>query len=156
MKLIADLSKGMLQVNDTLFKITCNVRSIQNGARRRDEVIRSIPGGKPYDPRPFPTGTWNISEVEWQKDWEFDSAVYGPCKIRTDACQEVKTWLLDEDGDYLKESENKVIDRGYLLHYSESSTTLGCIRLQSDSDAIILGNIIEKLLKQDTVELEVI
>jgi hypothetical protein len=153
----ADLTKGTLLVNGAVFSITCNVRSLANKKRRKDEVIRSIPGNYPYDPRPFPKGKWNITGIEWQEKEKFDARVYGPVKIRTDACQWVKIWELDKDGDYLRERGDEVQDYGYLLHFSLSSTTLGCIRFASANDAVLVANIIQRLFDQgETVQIEVI
>ena len=157
MKITADLTKGTLLVNGAVFAITCKVRSLANKQRRKDEVIRSIPGNYPYDPRPIPKGVWNITAVEWQEKEKFDVKVYGPVKIRTDACQWVKVWELDKDGDYLKERGDEVQDHGYLLHFSQSSTTLGCIRPASANDAILIANIIQRLFDQgEKVQIEVI
>jgi len=77
-------------------------------------------------------------------------------KIRTDAFQWVKTWELDEDKDYLRETERQVRDSGYLLHYSTSSTTLGCIRLASPNDAESIALILKRLLNQgEAIQMEV-
>jgi hypothetical protein len=48
------------------------------------------------------------------------------------------------------------MDTGYLLHYSESSTTLGCIRLAIPEDAVAIANIITEAMKHEPVNLEVI
>jgi len=146
MKIIADLTKGTLLVNGAAFNISCNVRTLLNGKRRSHEVVRSIPDSLPYDPRPFPKGLWNVAGVEWQREKGFDPNTYGPVKIRTDAWQWVNVWELDGDGDYLRETSRQVRDSGYLLHYSASSTTLGCIRLASSEDAVMIGRIIEQIL----------
>jgi len=157
MKITADLAKGTLLVDGLICKIKCDVRTLANGRRGSDEVVRSIPGNEPYDPCPFPKGLWNITGVEWQKDKGFDPNTYGPVKIRTDAWQMVNVWRLDDDGDYLRETERRVRDGGYLLHYSTSQTTLGCIRLASPEDAKMIGNIIVEILgRGEAVELEVI
>jgi hypothetical protein len=158
MKIIADLVKGNLTIEDqAYFSVSNIVRSIKAGTRRGDEVIRSIPGNLPYDPLPFPKGVWKITGIEKQTEKGFDPKVYGPVKIRTDAWQTVKVWKLDEDGDYLSETNEEVKDSGYLLHYSESNTTLGCIRIKSPSDAESLAKIIEKsMINGQAVELIVI
>jgi len=154
MTITADLAKGCLTVDGARFSVSCRVRALRDGTRRSDEVTRAIPGGAPYDPRPFPKGTWRITGIERQKDKKFDPAVYGPVKIRTDAWQEVKAWELDGDGDYLRETERAVRDEGYLLHYSESRTTLGCIRLASPEDAETIAAVIEKVLVTEPVYIE--
>jgi len=159
MKLIADRTIGKLIVSehDKSFNINNDVRTVQNGTRRRHEVVLSIPGGLPYMPARFPAGIWNITGVEWQSKIKFDDKTYGPVKIRTDAWQTVKVWELDEDGDYLRETEHEARDGGYLLHYSESKSTLGCIRIGSPSEAITLGMLLETALNnKEPVTLEVI
>jgi hypothetical protein len=157
MKLIANMKIGKLTVNDKSFSISNDVRTLQNGTRRRHEVIRSIPGNFPYMPAKFPGGLWNITGLEWQAEKKFDFRTYGPVKIRTDAWQYVKIWVLDEDGDYLRETEQNTKDFGYLLHYSESKTTLGCIRIGTSDEAVTLGMLLEKALEnKETITLEVI
>ena len=158
MRIVADRPKGILTLNNTVyFSISNRVRTLRNGTRRSDEVVRTTPGNLPYDPMPFPQGVWHITEVEWQKDRGFDYNVYGPVKIRTDAWQWAKVWELDEDGDYLRERGDEVKDYGYLLHFSCSTSTYGCIRLASPQYAETLATLIEKTLKSgESVELEVI
>jgi len=156
MKITADLSKRELSVNGAVFHITCNVRSLRDGKRQSWEVIRSIPGSLPYDPRPFPKGLWDVTGVEWQKEKGFDRNTYGPVKIRTNAWQAVNVWELDKDGDYLRETPRQVRDEGYLLHYSASPTTLGCIRLASPADAEMAASVIQRVLERgEPVQLEV-
>ncbi len=88
---------------------------------------------------------------------KFNIDTYGPVKIRTDASQMVNVWELDADGDYFAETEKKVKDEAYLFHYSTSSTTLGCIRMNSADDAIILAGLLQKYLDRgEAVQLEVI
>ena len=149
MKVSVSLSDKDLAIDGLHFGVSCNVRSLANGQRRTDEVIRSVPEGKPYDPRPFPKGTWKITAVEWQPDYGFSIDTYGPVKIRTDAFQPVKVWALDDDGDYAYETAEIIIDRGYLLHFSPSKTTWGCIRKESPEDAITIGKMIEEALDTD-------
>jgi hypothetical protein len=156
MKIIADLGKGKLILPDAVYPVSNRIRTLRDGTRKSDEVVRSIPDNLPYDPQPFPKGLWNVTAVEWQKERGFDLRTYGPVKIRTDAWRRVKIWELDRDGDYLRELDAYVMDTGYLLHYSESSTTLGCIRLSSPEDAIAIANVITEAMKQGPVQLEVV
>ena len=146
--LTANLRSGSLILGDIRYPISCNVRQVKNGQRRRDEVIYSIPDKLPYDPQPFPPGLWEINGIEWQSEHKFDGNVYGPVKIRTNAFQAVKVWTLDKDGDYLQETKDEVLDHGYLLHYSESRSTLGCIRIGSAKEAILLAKFIQILFDQ--------
>ena len=149
MKIIANLSAGTLLVNGAIYNISNKIRTVRGGTRKTSEIVRSIPDDQPYDPQPFPKGLWEIIGVEWQEvDGKkmFDYYTYGPVKIRANAWQWVKVWELDHDGDYLKETEQQVKDYGYWLHYSQSSTTLGCIRLASAEDAKQIARVIERLL----------
>jgi hypothetical protein len=158
-KLIADLSKGELKgYSEGGFMAISNiVRTLRDHTRARDEIVRSMPDDLPYDPQRFPKGTWNITAVEWQKDAKFSYDLYGPVKIRTDATQWVNAWKLDKDGDYLEETDRRVEDHGYLLHWTKSSTTWGCIKIESPEAAEALGAVIEKALKNgEPVQLEVI
>jgi len=157
MKIIADRTIGKLTVNDKSFIISNDVRTVQNGTRRRHEVVRSIPGNFPYMPARFPAGLWNITGLDWQAEKKFDYRTYGPVKIRTDAWQRVRIWELDEDGDYLRETRDETSDNGYLLHYSVSRTTLGCIRINTEEDAVTLGMLIETAMNNyEPVTLQVI
>jgi hypothetical protein len=159
MKITANLLKGELIANGCKISIGCKVRTLKDGTRSKavKEVRRTIPDNLPYDPRPFPMGLWNITAVEWRKDFHYDEREYGDVKIRTDAWQPVKVWELDQDGNYFKETDKTVTDMGYLLHYSESSTTLGCIRIATKEEAKILANFIQKYLDNgEAVHMEVI
>jgi hypothetical protein len=157
MKITADLTKGTLVFDGAVFNISCNVRTLREGTRASHEVVRSLPDNLPYDPQRFPRGIWNVTGVEWQKERGFDYNAYGPVKIRTDAYKWVNAWRLDGDGDYCIETDQAVKDFGYLLHYSKSSTTLGCIRLASPEDAETIAGVIQRVLSQgEKVELEVI
>jgi hypothetical protein len=156
MKITADLSDGRLIFPGEEYPVTNRIRTLRDGTRKIDEVVRTIPGDLPYDPQPFPKGVWKITGVEWQKEKGFDPRTYGPVKIRTDAWQWVKVWQLDGDGDYLKETAQLVRDTGYLLHYTVFNTTLGCIRLDSPEDAIAVAGIIAAALEHEVVELEVV
>jgi hypothetical protein len=157
MKITADLTKGTLTTDCAVFSITNKVRTLKDGTRQSYEVIRSIPDGCPYDPRCFPKGLWNITGLDWQKEKGFDPKTYGPVKIITDAWQTVNAWELDGSGDYLKETDRRVKDSGYLLHYSESETTLGCIRLAKPEDAVLIARFIQRFFDLgEAVQLEVV
>jgi len=159
MRITADLSKGILIANGAKIPVSCNVRTLKDGTRGRavKEVRRCIPDDLPYDPKPFPKGLWNITAVEWRDKYKFDEWEYGNVKIRTDARQLVMIWDLDQDGNYLRETNYGVLDKGYLLHYSQSSTTLGCIRIATPEEAEVLAKYVQKYLDcGEGVQLEVI
>jgi len=157
MKLIANLSKETLIIDGANLSISNKVRRLGNGTRAINEVVLSIPDNLPYDPQPFPKGLWNITGLEWQKEKGFDYYTYGPVKIRTDAWQLVKVWKLDNDKDYFKETDKLIKDYGYFLHYSKSSTTLGCIRIATPENAEIIAKMIQRAFDNgEKVELEVL
>lgn len=122
------------------------------------EVVKAIENGqytKPYMPRKFPKGTWQITELEWTEDEEFK-----PVKIKTNAHQMVETWLLDDKNGYDKPSGKFVNDSGYYLHWSKKySTTLGCGRVGTDTDKQVrkLAGLVKQAFdKGEMVILEVI
>ena len=157
MKLTADLQNGILMAGEIVFPITCKVRNLKEGTRQSYEIVRTCHDNLPYDPCPFPRGRWNIVGLDWQKDKGFDPNTYGPVKILTDAWRIVNVWELDNEGDYLRETDRQVTDTCYWLHYSTSGTTLGCIRIASPEDAVKLAGIIESALgNYEPVQLEVI
>lgn len=138
---------GVLQAGrDEFFYVKSIVRNELNGRRalhKRSEVVRTMPEpGEPYMPRPFPLGTWVVSKPELRSD-EYKRPVYIP----TNACQEVALWDLDDDGGYDHESIERVVDYGYGLHWSEtSSTTLGCGRVATRKQVVRLAAIINLAL----------
>jgi hypothetical protein len=164
MKVLITLTKdgtsGSLSINGREFKVSNRVRSFAEGTREAWEVINSIPSNLPYDPQHFPAGLWLITniirhKVEKGKE-NFKEHTYGPVKIVTNARQNVHVWKLDDNGDYESETSQMVNDTGYLLHYSDSSTTYGCVRLASPDDALAIAGMIEPALKADErVTLEV-
>ena len=157
MKLIANLTINTLTLDSAVYRISCNVRSLANGRRASHEVVLSVPDTLPYDPQPFPPGVWNVTGIQWREEKLFDYQTYGPVKIVTDAWRMVNVWELDDNGDYARETERQVKDSGYLIHYSEYGTTLGCIRVTSPQDVIAIARLIAAALeKKESVQLEVI
>jgi len=157
MRITADLSKEKLVVDGAIFSISNKVRTLRDGTRASHEVVFTLPDKKPYDPMPFPKGLWNITGIEWQREKKFDFYTYGPVKIRTDAWQWVNEWELDEEVDYRRDTGRLVKDYGYLLHYSKSATTLGCIRLAGPDDAMLIANLIQRMFNNgEKVGLEVV
>ena len=156
MLITVDVLKGNLAVQDRDYLVSNRVRTLKDGTREKTEIINSVPANLPYDPRPFPHGLWNITAVEWQKDKGFNYNEYGAVKIRTDAYHMVNVWELDDDGDYLRETEKKVKDIGYLLHWSVHRTTLGCIKIEHVKDAIEIAEMIEQAMKSgESVQIDV-
>jgi hypothetical protein len=135
------------------YKANCKVRQELNGQRSKGEVQYTVTKHpKPYYPRQFPSGIFKITDIEYT-----DNIEYAPVKIKTNATREVFTWDLNRDGNYWKPTGKTQIDTAYWLHYTDSSTTLGCIRIGSAKDALSLAHIIEPFLENnDSVLLEVL
>jgi hypothetical protein len=132
-------------LNGKIYKATCDVRNEINKRRSKKEVVKTFPISsgirQPYYPRKFPTGTWEVKAPIFTDDPE-----YAPVKIPTDAYQRVLTWDTDFRG-YREYSGEHQTDAFYHLHYAKNSiTTLGCIRLNSASDALEIANEIKKQL----------
>ena len=129
---------------------SCIVRNAINGWRKQAEVVHTIPGGLPYQPRRFPTGTWNVSMPQSRNDHYTE-----PYFIPTDALQILPVWSIDENG-YVAQTEQWVKDYGYGLHYSNSTTTLGCIRIHERTHLLnLVKNIIVSIRAGDNVYLTV-
>jgi len=132
------------------------VRNEVNGWRKLTEkcvYTENFDGSKgvPYMPRLFPTGNWNIVGF----NPETEPYLY-PFFIITNAWQEVDEWLIKPDGSYDKPSGVKVKDYGYGIHFSVSTTTLGCIRIVNQTDLLWFKNQIETSLNsKETINLEV-
>ena len=123
------------------FPASCNVRNELNGKRKEDEVVFTYPVSdhrKPYYPRQFPSGIFRITGVEYTDDPE-----YAPVKIKTNATRDVFTWDLTVDGKYWQPTGRIQTDTAYWLHYTDSPTTLGCIRIGSKKDALDLARMID-------------
>jgi hypothetical protein len=74
MIITADIANGKLILPNGAYSITNKVRILREGTRQSWEVIRTIPGDLPYDPRPFPRGLWRVTGLDWQKDEGFTGA----------------------------------------------------------------------------------
>jgi hypothetical protein len=157
MRITADLGAGRLRIGGGVFPISNRLRTLREGTRKSTEVVTTIPDKLPYDPLPFPRGVWRVTGIHRQKEKGFDYRTYGPVKILTDAWQEVETWELDAEGDYLRPSGQKARDTCYWLHWTSFSTTLGCIRLASPEDAETIAGLIEAARERgEPVELEAV
>ena len=82
----------------------------------------------PYMPRSFPWGQWEVYPPVKGHGWT------APWFIPTNATRKVTVWTVQRDGTYGYETPDTVIDTGYGIHYSESITTLGCIRIHTLND----------------------
>jgi len=102
-----------------------------------EEVVMSIPGRVPYMPLGFPAGVWKVG-----KPIAKTNPYLAPYFIPTDAWQMVTEWTLEPDGSYGEPTAKKVRDEGYGIHFSTSSTTLGCLKVVNKSDLLILAKMI--------------
>jgi hypothetical protein len=148
-------NRGVLRIGDLFVTCRSDVRSYGNGRRKLHdpgEVVRAIVNGAysgPYMPSPFPVGTWKIIGTEKSKKIEF-----APVKILTNARQPVQLWKLDNLGGYEYATDEWVEDSGYWLHYSrDSKTTLGCGRIGSAAEALMVADLVKKILaaKEDII-----
>ncbi len=140
------------------FPANCSVRHELNGRRPlhdRKQVQLTTPASGsplPYMPRQYPSGIHGVTAVEWTTDPEYE-----PAKIRTTAKRDVFLWSLGSAGGYDKPSGVVQVDSAYHIHYTKSSTTLGCIRCGSRENMIKLAKLVEKELADDRpVYLEVL
>jgi len=165
MRVIYERDKNRLIVGEVVFTVTNNVRNEidpRNVRRLHDpkEVRRVIrldrSVGSPYMPRKFPKGTWAITAVEWFKDGAWDRKDYGLVRIRTNAHQSVAAWSLDDNGGYDKPSGKMEEDYGYLFHASDSRTTLGCGKFETQEQALKCAQLIADALANGIVVLEVV
>ena len=137
------------------YPASCNVRNELNGKRAKGEVIYTVPilgKPKPYYPRAFPGGMYEIIDIEYTND-----KVFAPVKIKTTASREVFTWDLDIEGNYWKPTGKTQVDSAYWLHYTPFKTTLGCIRINSIHEALSFAHILEPVLEHgESIRLEVL
>lgn len=111
------------------FVAQSEVRNELNGKRRLDKagdveytITKSRTVGKPYMPRPYPTGDWVITGKEASTNkW------MQPIKFLTDAHRTVKVWEVGPNG-YVRETEETTEDYAYHIHFNNGSFhSDGCI-----------------------------
>lgn len=150
---------GILSVDGQTMEASCHVRNDINGERellKPSEVVYAMTGNrydkKPYMPSKFPAGIWQVFAPQ-----ERTSPYLAPYFIPTNAKQLVHVWALDDDGGYAEQTEERVMDHGYGLHYSVSPTTLGCIRICNKNDLMLLVRTVEAAIdRKEYVTIEVI
>jgi len=142
------------------FPATCNVRHELNGQRKPNQVIYTVNKySKPYYPRQFPSGVWEITAIEWPEKDSDRYEKYGPVIIKTNATREVFLWYLDINGNYSSISSKTQTDTGYYIHHTHKYlTTHGCIRGGDTEDQMIaLSKLVEPSLNHHSrVFLEVL
>lgn len=136
MKLKWDRKTPWLYVGDNLKMAVSNNVRIRNRENPED-VVFTIPGKSPYMPSGFPPGIWTVS-----KPISKSNPYLAPYFIPTNAWQMVTEWTLEPDGSYGEPTARKVRDEGYGIHFSTSSTTLGCLKIINKSDLLTLAKMI--------------
>lgn len=107
----------------------------------------TIPGRVPYMPTGFPSGKWRVGKPESRTN-----PYLAPFFIPTNAWQMVNEWTLEPDGSYGSPTARKVRDEGYGIHFSTSSTTLGCLKVVNKGDLIDLVRRINESKSEVTLE----
>ena len=107
---------------------SCDVRNLENGRRKRDQIVYSIPHHKPYSPDIFPEGVWQIGKPRVRID-----AYRAPWFIPTSASRMTRVWEV-RDGLYERATNELTLDEDFGLHASASPTTLGCLRIGEVGD----------------------
>ena len=150
------LSSGILYSGKFEFGISSKVKRVCDNSRKCHDVALTFPDKKPFDPQGFPKGLWNITGLTWQQKGDLKFRTYGEVRILTDAWQWVDIWELDENGDYLRSTEEKVRDSGYSLYYSVYSSVLRGIKFNDQNDALLIAKVIQNsFLKKEKVQIEI-
>jgi hypothetical protein len=156
-----DKTTGRLTAFGRNLTATNTVRNEINGMRRPTEVVYTVNAdgskGKPYYPRGFPVGVWTIKAII---PHEAHEPYLHPFYIRTDAHQPAKVYALDFDDPRTPRYgtvQGQEEDYDYGLHYSSSSTTLGCIKITRKDELLWLVEQINKAWAAgETVTMEVV
>ena len=133
-----------LRTEGFVFKADCVQRNEENGDRKlhaKGDVVYAMTDSQydkiPIMPRGFPHGTWEVFSPRPKT-----SKYLRPYFIPTGAFRRLPIWSLDEAGGYDCETEDLVDDLGYGIHHWEGRTTLGCIRMPSETELLILVKLI--------------
>lgn len=155
MEIVFKRSKEQMIYNGKTIWAWNRVRNLENGLRGRTEVVFTEPfdqkeDAKPYSPQLFPVGRWQVYRPKSKPDDKY----LAPFFIPTSATRIVPTWKVNS-GHYIEQSGTQ-LDSDYGIHFSTSSTTLGCIRIGQESDLLDLVNAIRTVLdKGDSVWISV-
>lgn len=121
-----------------LLPISNDVRNQSNGRRslqNPEDVVMTTPDdgspSVPYMPSGFPAGSWKILSALPRTD-----AYEAPYFLSTNAWQMTPEWSIDPAGDYGQPTGQMVRDSAFGLHFSTSSTTLGCLRFLIQDDLV--------------------
>lgn len=140
LEISANPDRSVLSVAGKLIDCSCIVRNLENGQRRIDQVVYSEnkdgSRGVPYSPMSFPSGLWVVGAPS-PIDLAHDVNHYlWPYFIPTNAHQLIDEWDTDQTDrlHYTQKTGRQVDDCGYGLHFSQSSTTLGCIKILDEGE----------------------
>lgn len=148
----ANLKTGKLNAFGKTIDVSCLVRNELNGQRKKNQVVKSMPEGKPIQPRQFPAGSWTVGMPVTRTD-----PYLAPWFIPTTAFQMLPIWSLDTKGQYKEATDKKTRDVGYGLHHSTSNTTQGCIKIIKMDDLLwLVTKIIDAIENKQTVTLIVV
>jgi len=147
--------------------VTNNVRNELNGLRTSSEVVFSTDqngeNGKPYYPRQFPAGKWYITDIVAHDKNKADGTPVEPYLypffLQTNAHQTVPVYKLEivNDKQRIGAPDGTREDWLYGLHYSTSSTTLGCIKIVKQDDLLwLVGQIKAAWHDNQIVSMEVV
>ena len=147
--------------------VTNNVRNELNGLRTSSEVVFSTDqngaNGRPYYPRQFPAGKWYITDIVAHDKKKPDGTPVEPYLyhffLQTNAHQSVPVYKLEivNDKQKIGAPDGTREDWLYGLHYSTSSTTLGCIKIVKQDDLLwLVGQIKAAWHDNQIVSMEVV
>ena len=160
MKWTFNKTKEQLTLEDgTTIWAYSHVRNLENGLRSNSEVVLTDPeteglGREPYSPQTFPIGNWKITGCVSHPESE---PYLFPFFLSTNANQFVNIWETNSDGKYTVQTNNLCLDSGYGIHFSSSSTTLGCIRINDKKDLLKLVEIYNECsAKKEEISFEVV
>ncbi len=142
-----------LDTGDVVYmRASCNVRNNENGRRKPNQVIYSMPDNHPYQPSRIVSGTFKIG-LPVRRTQDDRAPYFIPC----DAFITTPIWELDHNHEYAFPTQIMTRDIGYGLHCSTWVTTLGCVKIHSEKDLLLLVNLILDVLSNGReVLLEVI
>jgi hypothetical protein len=123
-----DRQHDFLVAWDRIIPCTCDVRNLENGRRKRNEIVYSIPHHKPYSPDIFPEGLWQLGKPRVRTD-----CYRAPFFIPTNAARMTRVWEV-KNGLYVRATDELTLDEDFGFHASASPTTLGCGRIGEVGD----------------------
>ena len=115
-----DRRQDFLVAWDRIIPCICDVRNLENGRRRRDEIVYSLPHHKPYSPDVFPEGLWQVGKPRARTD-----CYRAPFFIPTNAARMTRVWEV-RNGLYVRATDELTLDEDFGFHASASPTSLGC------------------------------